>query len=61
MYWKNEWQNRKIRKNTGEIYGKIVIIIENMVAKLENLKNVTEKQVAKLENFKNMMEIWWNN
>ena len=40
-----------MRKIGGEI-----IIFENMVAKLEILKNVTEKWVAKLENLKNIME-----
>ena len=28
----------KLEKNNGKICGKILIIIENMVAKLENLK-----------------------
>ena len=32
-----------LEKNNGKICGKIVINIENMVANLEKLKNVTEK------------------
>ena len=34
----------KLKKNNGKICGKFVIIIENMVAKLKNLKNVTENR-----------------